>query len=225
MQSNQSLTVKLQQKQKALELRKSGYSLKEIAEDLGISKSTASLWTKNIKTSSAGIARIKFNQDSARAKSGATLHHRKIKRLAKAEKEAEKMLAELSGESAIKYAILAMMYRCEGVKNDRSICFANSDPVMITLFLKLFRESFTIKEEKLKALVHIHDYHNDEEVKRFWSSKTKIPLDRFYKSFRKPSSHLYKKPDYQGCIHIYYHDTHLTRIILAFAKKLMNLYI
>ena len=51
----------------------------------------------------------------------------------------------------------------------------NSDPMMIAVFMNQLRSSFDLDENKLRALVHIHDYNNDNEIKEFWSEK-KYPL-------------------------------------------------
>ena len=217
--------MKIEKKKEVFKMRKEGYSLGEISTQFGISKSTAFLWTKGIVFSNKGAIRMETNKKLSRNKGHEILRQRKKGRLIKAEEEAEKVILEARDDKFLKIAVLSMIYQCEGAKDTRTLCFANSDPDMIKLFLKLFRTSFVIDKEKLRALVHIHDYHNEQETKVFWSSVTEIPLDKFYKSFQKPSKHLYKNYGYRGCIHIYYHDAHVLRVILAFAKKLMNLYI
>jgi orotate phosphoribosyltransferase-like protein len=46
-------------KEKAIKLRKNGYSLKEISEKLNIAKSTASVWLRNIKLTQKAKKRLK----------------------------------------------------------------------------------------------------------------------------------------------------------------------
>lgn len=73
--------------------------------------------------------------------------------------------------------------------------------------------------------VHLHDYHDEKEMCDFWSSITQIPLVQFHKSYNKKSNHICKKEGYKGCVRIVYYDAHITRVLLAFAKRLMKLYI
>lgn len=56
---------------------------------------------------------------------------------------------------------------------------------MIDTFLRLFRNSYQLNEKKLRALIHLHEYHNEEEMRIFWSKVTGIPLDQFSKSYMK----------------------------------------
>jgi len=121
--------------------------------------------------------------------------------------------------------ILSMIYECEGSKDRSGIRFTNSDPDVIKLFLKTLRSVFLIQEHRLKVRVHIHDYQDDTEIKRFWSDMTEIPLSQFYSSFQKPSNHIYKKEGYKGCVNIAYYDSYLGNVLRLFAKKLIKLYI
>ena len=99
------------------------------------------------------------------------------------------------------------MYWGEGSKTGYRTSFINSDPAMVATFLKLLRKSFSIDESKLRALVHIHEYHNDPEIKEYWSKITSIPLSRFTKSYLKPHSQKVIRPGYKGAIRIAYYDS------------------
>lgn len=213
--------MKTAHKGEACVLRKNGWSLGEISRKFCISKSTASLWTKDVILTDVGVKRVTKNREMARLRSGVVLHDKKLARLKAAEAEAcirfvdKKINKELS--------ILSMIYQCEGSKLDK-FCFTNSDPELVGYFLKLFRGVFKIEEDKLRVIIHIHDYHDEKEVLKFWSSITKIPLKQFNKSYKKFSKHTYRKNGYMGCAHIYYYDFHVSRVIKAFAKKLMRTY-
>lgn len=217
--------MKTMYKTEARVLRRRGYSFQQLSERLNISKSTASLWTSDVKMSQFGIDRINKYRKESNERGNTILHERKLMRVDIASNEAQRYIEKVPKDESIKLIILSLIYECEGSKGGRSICFTNSDPNLVQLFLSTFRSSFCIDEKRLKVRVHIHDYHNDEEIKNFWSLVTDIPLTRFYSSFKKPSSHMYKKDGYKGCVHISYHDVHLTRIIREFAKKFIKLYI
>ena len=206
-------------------LRRRGHSLGELSRRFDISKSTASLWTSDVIPSQLGIDIIKKKREASRAKGHAILHEAKVARLAKAEAEADALFAGMTRNRLLDLAILSMIYQCEGTKDDKGLRFTNSDPNLVKLFLGTFRSSFCIDESRLRVRVHIHDYHNESEILVFWSYVTDIPLAQFYRSFRKPSNHTYKKEGYKGCVHIMYYDSHVARVVKSFAKKLINLYI
>jgi len=50
--------MKLEEKQKAIALRKEGYSIKEIARILPVSKSSASIWVKEVILNSQAKKRL-----------------------------------------------------------------------------------------------------------------------------------------------------------------------
>ncbi|MBU6231138.1 MAG: hypothetical protein KGI45_03950 [Patescibacteria group bacterium] len=211
-------------KTEARVLRRRGYSLADLSSRLHISKSTASLWTKDVELSKLGKYRVEQKRVRDMKRGHDLLHRRKLGRLQSAETEALRLLNTLQDANRIRLIILAMIYQCEGSKNDIVVRFTNSDPSMIRLFVTMFRSVFKIDETKLKIRMHIHDYHDEKELKEFWSTTSMIPIERFSKSFRKFSNHTYEKIGYKGCVHVSYHDAHIARIILAVAKNVMGNY-
>ncbi len=77
------------------------------------------------------------------------------------------------------------MYWGEGTKSERrrgspGLSFANSDPKMIAVFMKFIREVLKVKEEKIRAGIHIYAEIKSEDAKKFWSGATGLPTNRFY---------------------------------------------
>ncbi len=120
--------------------------------------------------------------------------------------------------------LCSLIYYCEGNKEIRGVIFTNSDPGLIQSFLVLFRNSFSLDESKFRILMHLHDYHSEEDQKLFWSKITQIPYSQFNKSYRKSSDHKYKKEGYQGCIKVCYGDVSIARKLNAIAKTFMERY-
>lgn len=111
--------------------------------------------------------------------------------------------------------LCALIWWCEGNKNETFVRFTNSDPTLIHIFLYTLRKGFHLDEGKFRALVHIHKYHNDERQKLYWSSITKIPLSQFYNSYKKSSTGKRKHIGYQGCIAISYYDSKIANELEA----------
>ena len=84
------------------------------------------------------------------------------------------------------------LYWAEGYKTDlaRDVEVVNSDPLMIKLMMKWFREICDVPEDKFKIRIQIHNASNVEDGIRFWSRITGVPSDQFTKSYIKisPSS-------------------------------------
>lgn len=94
---------------------------------------------------------------------------------------------------------------------------------MIKIFMFLFRLSFNIDESKFRILMHLHEYHNEEKQKEFWSNLTKIPQSQFTKTYWKPHTKKRKRENYPGCIRVGYYSAHVARQLYAwynsFAKE------
>lgn len=108
-----------------------------------------------------------------------------------------------------------MLYWGEGAKSGNVVKFTNSDPYMIKLFLKFLRNVCGVDEKRLKALLHIYPDHNEKELLSLWTEKTKIPKERFYKSYL----HIGKKGTYKqkskfGTLTVNYPDKRLLKLIL-----------
>jgi len=218
--------MKVKEKQKAVLLRKQGYSFKEIARKLDVSKSTASIWLRDIKLDEKAKKRL-----LGRAKKGIMTMARRKRN--KVEKERLKFLKQglikvkkLSNISCDQAKIfLALIYWCEGTKTaDNTLKFANSDPTLIKFFMDMFYKGFNINSKKIKALIHLHDYHNEAHQINFWSKVTKIPPNQFYKSYRKFNTGKRTRLNYPGCITINYYDKLISREVFGLIKAISTLY-
>lgn len=141
---------KLKEKLEAMALRKRGYSLYEIIKGLGVSKSSASVWVRNVPLSSRAqkrlLTRISKGQlagaESKRRKTQATLDFYFNK--------AKKDIRSGKISALDKRIVCSLLYFCEGIKNHfGGMKFSNSSPELIALFLKLFRTGFKVKEKKV----------------------------------------------------------------------------
>ncbi len=217
--------MKTELKDKAIDLRKKGYSLKEIANTIGVAKSTASLWVSSVPMSLSGYNRLREKTQGALAKAHATIATRN-------NNEREHFLtygtilanqySPLTPSTAKVFA--ALLYWCEGGKYyDYSIKFANSDPKLIKFFLRCLRVGFNLREEKIRCLIHLHEYHDISKQTEFWSSVTGVPAIQFHRPYLKPNSGRNIRPDYPGCLALSYYDKVIARELFGLMKALGNL--
>ncbi len=196
----------IESKNKAIQLRKEGYSLFEISRKLGISKSTASLWLRDIVLKNSARKRLSQRSLIGYKKGQEILKRRRNVLRNEIKRNANKSLQRINLNNETKKLLCSLLFWAEGAKIDRHITFINSDPIMVKTFLKLLRSSFPIVEEKFRILVHVHEYHNNESIKSYWLSVTKIPLSKFNKTYLKPNTRKRIRKNYNGTVSIRYYD-------------------
>ncbi|MEK7172759.1 MAG: hypothetical protein AAB740_02155 [Patescibacteria group bacterium] len=181
--------MKLKEKIKAIQLRKAGKSYGEIMQKIKVPKSTLSMWLRDVELTEQQKNRLYVTLRRQNAYKGAKLlQERRILRTEKiiteAKKEAQKMFKNplfLSG---------LMLYWAEGDKSERfeHVKFSNSDPAMVQLIMRWFREICKTPESKFRICLHIHSLHCRKDILQYWSQITGIPLSQFYKTQVKPTS-------------------------------------
>jgi predicted transcriptional regulator with HTH domain len=205
----------------AIKMRKQGFSLSEISQKVKISKSTASLWLREVEVSEEGKDRIKNKVLAANIKTNRTKKN-KIEKSTKKIKESIKELKNISFNKDLSKIICSLLFWCEGEKSESRLCFINSDPSLIKLYLSLLRKGFLINETKFRVCLHLHDYHNIEKQISFWSKITNIPISQFNKPYIKPHTGIRKRKNYPGCVSIRYYDVKLARELSFIAKQTLN---
>lgn len=191
---------------KALDLRKKGYSYAQIAKKIKIAKSTSYLWCRKIVLSGSAKERIKKRRETGILNARKTLKINKEKVIMTIVKKTKKYLTSLKKYYIFNKLLCSFLFWAEGEKNKNAVVFVNSNPLMITTFLKLFRTSFNLDDKKFRCLVHIHEYHDDGKIKKYWSDLTKIPVTQFSKSYLKPHTKKRIRDNYNGTISIRYYD-------------------
>lgn len=210
-------------KERALQLRKEGYSLKEIAKRVRVVKSTVSLWVRNVDLDDRAKTRL-LTKISVGQLVGGESRRRKVQRIMKLHyREASRALHGLRLDDVSSKLLCAMIYWCEGGKNHyQGIRFTNSDPKLIRTFLFLLRKSFKADERKFRACIYLHAYHDAAAQLDFWSKITNIKKAQFIKPYQKANTGKRIREGYQGCVSIYYHSNDLARQLLIFAKAFFS---
>lgn len=205
----------------AIELRQQGFSLAEIASSLKIAKSTASLWLRHVPLNKFALSRIENKRIIARLKGLKTLKSLLSQKVKIIEIEANKTISVLDLININLCKVLcALLYWGEGSKTGYRTAFTNSDPQMVSTFMTLLRKSYPTDESKFRALVHVHEYHNESQIKNYWSGVTKIPLHQFTKSYLKPHTAKTIRPGYMGTVRISYYDAQIAAQLKAIYNTL-----
>jgi len=206
-------------KEKALRLRKRGYSIKEIAKKLNIAQSTSSVWVRDIELDRKAQDRLLKRNLMSHYKTSLRWKKKRIEEDKVYRSRALPVIDKTKKDLYHFKLYCSLLYWCEGGKGYReAVGFTNSDPVLIEAFIKLFRKSFDLDESKFRVVMHLHAYHNERKQKKFWSVLTSIPEKQFLKTFQKPNTGKRIKEGYPGCISLYYYDCKIAREIKALYK-------
>lgn len=177
--------MKSLEKNKALQLRALGHSIKQISRDLGVAKSSVSLWVRNVELTSAQKQQLSENslkKEFIEQRRATRLKNENARRQLIID-AAQKQIKKISDKEL--QLIGSLLYWAEGRKKTRNIVsFSNSDPEMIKFMMAFFRRICKVPEEKFRAHIHIHPHLDYKKAEQYWSHLTGIPLNQFYKTYR-----------------------------------------
>lgn len=208
----------MQRKEEVLALRNEGFSVGRIAVCVGLSKSTVSSWVRGTVISDEVRQELARRKIQGGAKGREVMSAIRALRIRDYESDARSMFFRMfSGDARDLWSFTAaMLFWCEGGKRQLgNLCFINSDPAMIAIFLRALRNGFDLDESKFRPLLHVHEYHDIAKQISYWSGITGIPKERFSKPYLKPNTGTRKREGYQGCLSIRYNDASLARRLSA----------
>ena len=215
--------MKYIEKKKALVLRKRGESLKSIASQLGVSKSSVSIWVRDVPLSMEQLKFLGqkgFTSEAIEKRRTTRNANEKIKR-DKVMQEGAKNIRALSKNDL--RIIGLCLYWGEGGKTVRGMArISNSDPAVIKVMMRFFREICLVEEKKFRGSLHIHSHLESHKAEKYWSTISGIPQSQFYKTYAIPSTASKGKKDTlpYGTFDIYVCSTKLFLEIIGQIEKI-----
>ena len=201
-------------KEKVLSYRRAGKSYSEIQQLVPISKSTLSLWLRNIKISKSKADLLLKKKLSVLSLNHKMSRQRKTTSLRNLIDEGRLEVQEKMKNPL--FLLGVALYWAEGTKAFEQISFSNSDPEMIQCFLRWLKEIADVPSDKIKIQLHIHELHNQTEIEQYWSDITTIPSYQFTKTqIKKTSLGQRRNLLYYGTCNIRVHDIKLFRRFLG----------
>ena len=165
----------------ALAMRADGRSYREIREVLGVSKSTLSLWLRDVPLTEEQERALALRSPEGASKRAQAIRASAAQRRARIQSEARAQVGSLS-ESELFVAGVAI-YWAEGAKNKpwrtgARVSFLNSDPAMIRLFLCWLR-LLGVERDRLQFRVCIHESADIDTAEAFWAEVIGVPRASF----------------------------------------------
>ncbi len=218
--------MKLEQKQKAIYFRKQGLSINEIVQKVKVSKGSVSLWVRDVV-----LTKEQKNRLSKNGRSVHSIEERRKSRLYNQKKKDDIITLQAKNEiNSISKNDLKLIGIClylgEGGKTKKGMArIANSDPDVIKIMMRFFREVCLVPEEKFRGHVHVFEHSNISKTEKYWSEISGIKVEQFFKTYTKKSSASLEKRHTLpfGTFDIYVCDTKLFLTIMGWIEKVKEL--
>ena len=176
--------AKFELRKKARALRVEGKSIGAIARELGVSKSTASVWCidipltpeqKKILIDNALLAGLKGRFGGAE-----TNRRKKLDALESCKEWSKGVLGEMSDRDLL-IAGTALYWAEGSKKGTKAFNFVNSDPVMIMFMYEWLKRVMKISKEEMMPRLSINEIHRPRitAVVKFWSDLLRLPVGQF----------------------------------------------
>lgn len=174
-------------KQQAINFRKKGYSYKLITEKTEVPKSTLSAWLKAIPFEPNREVRKRIK--AGPIKSGMIRNQEKIRTMLRINSEAVKEIGLITQRDL--WMLGLGLYLGEGSKTYEITRVINSDPAIVKLAIKWFKDICGLGKKNITVAIHLYPDNNVEECLTFWSKELKLPISQFRKTqfdYRKDKS-------------------------------------
>jgi transcriptional regulator with XRE-family HTH domain len=208
---------KVPEQRRARELRAQSWTLQDIAIELGVSKSSVSLWVRDVEFVPNPRRRSHWTRTNPHP-----LHLAKLDEVERCHREGAERIGVLSEREFL--VLGAALYAGEGAKTQATLTFANSDPRLIRIFATWLRWFFDIDESKFRVRLYLHEGLDLDAATAFWSDITEIPRTQFYKPYRAPADGTIRETKHlMGCPGVSYLSTSLSRRVMGLVAAVSSL--
>jgi hypothetical protein len=182
------MIIKIEEKEKAIEFRKKGFSYSEILKEIPVAKSTLSLWLKSVGLAKDQKQRITEKRIAGSLRGAKARRDQRIRITKEIKDKARKEIDDIDKKDL--WLIGIALYWAEGAKEKEwgtraGIKFSNSDPKMILLFLKWLKNTFSTDNSKLVYELYIHETANIKNAQKYWSDLLSISEEKIRTYFKK----------------------------------------
>jgi hypothetical protein len=167
--------VKTEERTIARDLRAAGWSIKEIESHLCVSRSSVSLWVRDVELGPAQRNRL-----LERTRLGPLVA---AERKAAAAREIRRGYQEegrrMARERGATYAAGCMLHWAEGSKARNAVKLTNSDPDLLAYFVLFLREHFEVDESRIRLACNLFADHAEQQrgIEEFWLSRLGLGRD------------------------------------------------
>jgi hypothetical protein len=207
---------KVQEQQRARELRAQAWTMPDIAKELGVSKSSVSLWVRDVEFTPNPRRHNHWTRDNP--------HPMQVAKEAEIERCRQEGRETIGVLSEREFLVLGLaLYAGEGSKTDGSVKFANSNPGLILVFITWLRQFFEIDESRLRLNLYLHEGLDLDAANAFWSELTEIPLSQFGKPYRAVAKNTIRHSKHvMGCPAVVYSHALTHRRVMGLIRAITS---
>lgn len=206
---------KLVEREAARRLRSEGRTIADIATVLGVSKSSVSMWVRDVE----------IEPPLRRPSPERRPHPQHLARLAEiadCERLGRERIGTLSDDAFLAAGVA--LYAGEGAKTTNEVKFANTDPAMVAFSCAWLRRFFEIDESRLTVRVYLHEGLDLDAAEEFWSDVTQIPRAQFRAPYRAAADPTIRRTKHEhGCVYVRYGSARTLRQIMGLIRALLSL--
>ncbi|MGH7141241.1 MAG: hypothetical protein ACREGH_01225 [Minisyncoccia bacterium] len=205
------MKTKESERERAILLRRSGYTYRQILVEIPVAKSTLSVWLRSVSLSKRQRQKIAQKRLDAGLRGAYMRKQARISNSAALIQEASKQVPTLRTREL--WLIGVALYWAEGSKEKEyypgsRVQLGNSDPNMLRFFRQWLLQCAKVREEDLIYELYIHESSRRrlKEVKQCWSKRLAIPISElnrvYFKKNKKASNRKNTKNGYYGLVRI-----------------------
>ncbi len=167
-------------------MRVDGKSYSEIKKVLKVSKSTLSLWLRDMPLSKEQMQAVRDFSPRRIERYRATMESKRQSRLGLAYKRAKNDIGKFSKRELFLGGLF--LYWGEGAKSMRgSVLMANTDPAVVCFFLR-WLEVLSVDLVRVKIKLHLYIDMDVQKETEYWSKALHIPKSQFRNPYIKSSA-------------------------------------
>jgi len=205
---------KVEEQERARELRARNMTLQDIAAELGVSKSSVSLWVRDVPLTPSKRRTGPQNRSHP-------FHEAKLAQIAALNAEGIERIGTLSDDAFLAAGVA--LYAGEGTKRDGAVRFANSDAMMIRFFCAWLRRYCEVEERRLRVRVYLHQGLDLEAAQAHWSRVTGVPLAQFGRAYRAAADPSIRRNKHEfGCVYVCYACSVTHRRVMGLVRALLS---
>lgn len=212
-------------KQKAIALREKGTSYSDIKKKIPVSKSTLSLWLRDMPLSKERIGELRDRNPKRIERYRETM---RLKRKARID-EVFTIVAERIKTIEERDLLIGgiFLYMGEGSKTTKgTTALTNTNPDILTLFIK-WLYLHDVPASKIKVQLHLYENMDSKKQILFWSTYLGIDKKQFRKPHIKPvhsDSISYKNKFGQGTCTVLFENVSMYEMTMMYIKYIQELY-
>lgn len=217
--------TKFVEKRKVIELRRRGKSYSEIKKIVKISKSSLSLWLRNIPLTEKQILRIKGKKEQTIERFRETMSRKRARRTSGYYVDQSKKWLPLSDREL--YLAGLFLYLGEGGKTSRNtVNICNTDPSVMKFVLFWMLNSLKVPKNEIRLNLHLYSDMDIEKESNYWLKQLGLTKKHLNKPYIKKSrkTDLDQKGFGHGTCSLCVHNTVLKENILMSLRAITDNY-